>query len=407
MFGVTTRDGAENLYSVWYTDPVVKRKRKGTENASLAEGDDYAENDSRATHSMLFNVIQNGKRLITETINAHGWSIIQTNQRVTGGLHVQESLRVYEHASSFLPLAARSTNPATMVLATDIAYASVKSTYAKYCDVDHTTTDDDFEQQPQKFDLTHPISLLAIPPHTTSVTFAGLYVEANDNNSWAPKISIPEIELNHDFKTIKNGGGPFVDFVGQTGQMLTVLCISSEFILRCLHLGSNDVVPTFGEFPFEKMQQEEFDKIQYKPEKLILSKRRQLQFLLQEDDDLQPDAMNKLIFRYLHYLLHQSSVEEIHDEVRIDEETLKSTQFEEKSLGDVCSLAVDCLIYIFEDKVILKKTLECMADCTLTKPNLTLLTVPSYLASKEVQYHAKKNIYIKQSTLRTLTIIVT
>lgn len=338
----------------------MKRKRKGTENALLADGDDYAENDSRATNPVLFNVIQNGKRIITETINAHGWSIIQTSQRVTGGLHVQDSLRVFEHDSSLVPLAVRSTNPATMVLATDIAYASVKSTYAKYCDVDHKTTEDDEDEQPKKIDLTHPISLLAIPPHTTSSSFAGLYVEANDNNSWAPKLSIPEIELNPDFLTIENGGGPFVDFVGQTGRMLTVLCTSSQFILRCLHEGSNDVVPTFGEFPFETMNQGEFDKIQYNQDKFVLSKRRQLQFLLQEDEDLQPDAMNKLIFRYVHYLLHQSSVEEIPDDVRMDEEALKSTQFEAKSLGDVCSLAVDCLIYIFEDKVILKNTLECM-----------------------------------------------
>jgi hypothetical protein len=162
------------------------------------------------------------------------------------------------------------------------------------------------------------------------------------------------VTYDGDFKTITQGGGPFVNLLAQAGRVLTVLSIASQFMIKALQIGNKHIVPTKGQFPFEAMAETEIEKVQFKVDKFIREKRAKLQFLLQGENELQPNAFNALICNYFKFLVATSKkCANEDDDEQIDEEEMKALEedFKNLSLGDVIAKAVDCLLYIFEAKV--------------------------------------------------------
>jgi len=166
------------------------------------------------------------------------------------------------------------------------------------------------------------------------------------------KVEIPTVITEANWKYIIQGGGPFVQVLGDVGRILVVLSVPFQFICSALEHGGKDVVCKRGEFPFEDFTEKNFETMNYKPSNKS-SHRRDIAFLLQGDDDVTPTCFNDLIYSYLLHLMFDAAKEkEVPKEFPVSGEEFEIRNFTANTLGNILQQAVVCVVNIYEEKVL-------------------------------------------------------
>lgn len=361
-------------YSDHWEPPKLKtstsKKRKKKSNTVEEENEVEPKDLSKITNTLLHNVVQNVKKDILDK-NLHlGVHIIEQSNRVCSTLHVQnyDDHKLLDNKS--IPL---HSFPISMQDFSEVACTGLNENsteYAKYCAFyvplegsGEYEEADDGERIRSEFGGI----LDKLPSHLKRAstdplekpTFLGFNITESGKD--VLKLNAPAIENDPIWLHIQHGGGPFTDFLSNGLRVAMVMSTPFYFICMALQEGSGDINQDIDELPFSNFDEKGFNAMKYKELDLSkIKKNDSAMFLSNGSSHIDSNSFNKLIIRYVKYLLNAAvkDREELSEDVRVSDKELEDDPIHLLSFGQLLQNGTDSLFLILDHKVLEKNTVS-------------------------------------------------